>query len=322
MASASLAKTRKLEPLAMQYQDGELQLQDSLGPELLKMLEDFGGVEDAVFGRGQAAVATALDSALYGGLEPFPEHESGVPLPAELMMYEQPASYPVPAVPHAPCTPPLDNNSSGAVPELRPPLSAFQQPAYGSGMVQIPATPQKVLPHKSRSIRRARSSFSPTGQPRSESEPQEVFVRRASSSDLVDGAAVSRQGIGSSPRSSTTACVPFSSLNAVEVFPEVSLLLTVRSLHHYLMVSSAPCHRKDVSCPWDFSPCEESLALAMPRILKSRRGSEGSSAEALARAAVMRGRPPWLQRRSRAWLTVMGPTDNMTAQRLGRPPTS
>lgn len=227
MSSIGLTSNRQVEPLAMGDHDTDLQLQDSLGPELMKMLEDFGGVEDVVFGRGQAAVATALDSALYGGLEPFPEEESGVPLPAEPMGFEQPANYSQStgqAAPHAPSTPNLEGRSSGVITELRPPTSAFQQPAHAGGARQTPATPLKGTTQKPRSIRRARSSFSPTGHPRSESEPQELFMRRANSSEVLNVAALGRQGMGSSPRSSTTSYVPFSSMTAVEVFPEVCYL--------------------------------------------------------------------------------------------------
>ena len=210
-----------MEPMSLQDGYADLQLQDSLGPELMKMLEDFGGVEDEAFGKGQAAVGTALDAALYGGLEPFPEDESGVPLPREPSSFGvKPSNFrmPTPVPPHS--------SSSGALPELCPPPSAFQQPQYASTAPLTPPTPSKNVTQKPRSIRRARSSMAAQGQSRSESEPQELFMRRANSSELPDAALPGRQGKGSSPRSSSTAYVPFSALNAVEVYPEVGFLCT------------------------------------------------------------------------------------------------
>lgn len=180
------------------------------------MLEDFGGVEDEAFGKGQAAVGSALDAALYGGLEPFPEDESGVPLPREPSSFEmKPGIFmmPSPVVPNS--------SGSGGLPDLCPPPSAFQQPTYASSGPLTPPTPSKQLPQKPRSIRRARSSLAAHGQNRSESEPQELFMRRANSSELPDAAVLAKQGVGNSPRSSSSAYVPFSAMNAVEVYPEV-----------------------------------------------------------------------------------------------------
>ncbi|BDA42397.1 hypothetical protein COCOBI_03-2840 [Coccomyxa sp. Obi] len=198
----------------------DLQLQDSLGPELMKMLEDFGGVEDEAFGKGQAAVGSALDAALYGGLEPFPEDESGVPLPREpspLAMKPGIFRVPSPVVPNS--------SGSGGPPDICPPPSAFQQPTYASSGPLTPPTPSKQLTQKPRSIRRARSSLAAHAQNRSESEPQELFMRRANSSELPDAAVLAKQGVANSPRSSSSAYVPFSAMNAVEVYPEEAQLM-------------------------------------------------------------------------------------------------
>src|SRR5438874_276572 len=46
-------------------------------------------------------------------------------------------------------------------------------------------------------------------------------MRRANSSELPDAAVLAKQGVGNSPRSSSSAYVPFSAMNAVEVCPEV-----------------------------------------------------------------------------------------------------
>lgn len=214
MGSAALFDT-KMEPIMLQDLETDLQLQDSLGPELMKMLEDFGGVEDEAFDKGHAAVGTALDAALYGGLEPFPEDESGVPLPRQPSPFGvRPSSFMMPS----PVLPP--SSSSGGMGELIPPPSAFEQP---SCVPLTPPTPSKSIMQKPRSIRRARSSLAAQGQSRSESEPQELFMRRANSSELPDAAVLAKQqGVGSSPRSSSTAYVPFSAMNAVEVYVEVS----------------------------------------------------------------------------------------------------
>ena len=217
MGSSRLTDCR-LDPFSLQEEYTDLQLQDSLGPELMKMLEDFGGVEDEAFGKGQAAVGSALDAALYGGLEPFPEDESGVPLPREPSSFQlKPGIFRMPS-------PIMPNSSgSGGLPDLCPPPSAFQQPTYASSGPLTPPTPSKNVTQKPRSIRRARSSLAAHVQNRGESEPQELFMRRANSSELPDAAVLAKQGVGNSPRSSSSAYVPFSAMNAVEVYPEVYL---------------------------------------------------------------------------------------------------
>jgi hypothetical protein len=219
----------RMEPMNLHEDYTDLQLQDSLGPELMKMLEDFGGVEDEAFGKGHAAVGTALDAALYGGLEPFPEDESGVPLPREPSSFgTKPSIFRMPAPVH------LNGSTSGGPPELCPPPSVFQQPAYAGIAPLTPPGPSRNLTQKPRSIRRARSSMAAQGQSRSESEPQELFMRRANSSELPEAAFPAKQGVGSSPRSSSTAYVPFSAMTAVEVFPEVRMPSGIPSEFGYL----------------------------------------------------------------------------------------
>ena len=221
--------------------ESDLPLQDSLGPELMKMLEDFGGVEGDL-GKGTDAVGSTLDSAMYHGLDMYAEDASGMPLGLE------PSSFGAPpelagngslSAAATPKTPQLARSSSGACGEISPPASAFMA---ASG-VAAPAANGKPngaaarTPQKPRSIRRARSSLPAAQlQPRRSDEgteapkrPHSGRIRRATSVSEIHADVVKLAGIGGSPRSCSTATfAPFLALNAVETCPEVSAAMAPR----------------------------------------------------------------------------------------------
>lgn len=158
--SAARNDSAMVEPMAMQEPESELPLADSLGPELMKMLEDFGGVEGDLAGKGAAAVGSTLDSAMYNDLDMYVEDASGMAMSLEPSSFSAP-ELGMPAAlgqqPHAPTTPHLDRCNSGACGEISPPASAFMQ---ASGRASSPRSPTRVhTPQKPRSIRRARSSL-------------------------------------------------------------------------------------------------------------------------------------------------------------------
>jgi hypothetical protein len=219
-----------VEPMPMGEHESDLPLQDSLGPELMKMLEDFGGVEGDLAGKGTGAVGSTLDSAMYHGLDMYAEDGSGSPLGLE------PSSFSAPELAspmaHAPKTPQLARSSSGACGEISPPVSAFGAVAGGSGNGGSKANgkskaPAAKTPQKPRSIRRARSSLpaaqlqTPRGSDERPSRAGSARMRRATSVTEIP-VDVPQLGIGSSPRScSTGTFAPFSPMIAVETCPEV-----------------------------------------------------------------------------------------------------
>ena len=214
--------------------ESDLPLQDSLGPELMKMLEDFGGVEGDL-GKGTDAVGSALDSAMYHGLDMYAEDGSGMPLGLEPSSFGAPpelagnGSLPAASTPK---TPQLVRSSSGACGEISPPASAFMAASGATAAVANGKSKGAAArtPQKPRSIRRARSSLPAAQlQPRRSSDGTEApsrtksaRMRRATSVTEIHADAGKLGGIGSSPRScSTDTFAPFSTLNAVETCPEV-----------------------------------------------------------------------------------------------------
>lgn len=224
MGSEAMRDTTMVEPLALNDQEMGLPLQDSLGPELMKLLDDLGG-EDGWCEGGQAAVGAALDTAGLDRLDVFMDDAVGIPMPQDpqkAMELEQhkPRSNSCMLPPSAYRAPPLSEHYSGSYSELLPPQSAFQQIV----MPSTPPTPvSRPATQKPRSIRRARSGLPAHLQSRSSSEPQEVLRRANSGSELQESQKqASKQVLSSSPKSTSTVFRPFSHLAAVEVFPEAS----------------------------------------------------------------------------------------------------
>ena len=235
-----------MEPLALSDQDMGLPLQDSLGPELLQLLDDLGG-EDGWCAAGQG-VGTALETADLGRPDVLMDDASGIPMP-------QDPQRPV-KVEHSPIKadqlqPPmvgfalastahrlhtLDGSHSGNYSELLPPQSAFQQQPI---MAPVPAPPtpaHRLVTQKPRSIRRARSGLPAHLQSRSSSEPQEVLRRANSGGGLQETQKqASKQVLSSSPKSTSTIFRPFLPLAAVEVLAEVRRgFLCNTAFHHGL----------------------------------------------------------------------------------------
>lgn len=212
-----------MEALAIDEQGMGLPLQDSLGPELLKLLDDLGG-EDGWCGGSQAAMGVAMETIDTGKADVFMEDAMGIPMPQDphdTMKTEQYKSSSGHCMlpPSAYRTPFLHEDYTGSYPELSPPQSAFQQPAPPQ---TPPSSGPRPLTQKPRSIRRARSGLPAHLQSRSSSEPQEVLRRANSGGELQEAKKqASRQVLSGSPRSTSTIFRPFSPLAAVEVFPEV-----------------------------------------------------------------------------------------------------
>ena len=208
-----------VEPMAMQEPESAIPLQDSLGPELMKMLEDFGGVEGDLIGQDTAAAGTALDSAIYSDVDMYADG-SGMTLGLETPSFSAPELGLSSATQCAPSTPQLAPATSVGCAEVSPPASAFIQAS--EGRLCSPNSPTKVhTPQKPRSIRRARSSLPGAMQQRGSDEKlkQGARIRRATS--VTNVADPLKQGSGNSPKSCSTTFVPFSQLNAVETCPEV-----------------------------------------------------------------------------------------------------
>ena len=223
-----------MEPLSFSEQEVGLPLQDSLGPELLKLLDDLGG-EDGWGDGGQAAVGTALETIGIDRTDVLMDDAAGIPMPQDPqrpfeLNQHKPATGPSMLPPSAYRSATLSETFSGGYGELLPPQSAFQQPA----MPPTPQTPaQRPFTQKPRSIRRARSGLPAHLQSRSSSEPQEVLRRANSGGELQDSQnKASKQGLSSSPKSTSTVFRPFSPLAAVEVFPEVHATFTEDCFSH------------------------------------------------------------------------------------------
>jgi hypothetical protein len=217
-----------MEPLSFSEQEVGLPLQDSLGPELLKLLDDLGG-EDGWGDGGQAALGTALETVGISRSDDLMDNAVGIPMPqgpqSPLELDQTKAFSGLSMLPpSAYRSATLNETFSGAYGEPLPPQSAFQQPA----MPPTPPTPaQRPVTQKPRSIRRARSGLPAHQQSRSSSEPQEVLRRANSGGELQDSQnKTCKQGLSSSPKSSSTVYRPFSRLAAVEVFAEVFTIST------------------------------------------------------------------------------------------------
>ena len=223
MGSAAQRGAVKMEALAIDEQGMGLSLQDSLGPELLKLLDDLGG-EDGWCGGSQAAMEAVLDTVGTDKADAFMEDAMGIPMPQDphnAMKTEQNKSSTGPCMlpPSAYKAPSLSGDYTGSYPELSPPQSFFQQPAPPQ---TPPSSGPRPVTQKPRSIRRACSGLPAHLQSRSSSEPQEVLRRANSGGELQEASKqASRQVLSCSPRSTSTVFRPFSPLAAVEVFPEV-----------------------------------------------------------------------------------------------------
>lgn len=229
-----------MEPLALGDQDMGLPLQDSLGPELLQLLDDLGG-EDGWCAGGQGTVGTALDTSDLGRSDVLMDDASGIPMPQDPqrplkaehcpMKADQPQTpsvgFGLPSTPHRSHT--LDGSHYGSYSELLPPQSAFQQQPI-MAPVAAPHTPaHRPVIQKPRSIRRARSGLPAHLQSRSSSEPQEVLRRANSGGGLRETQKqISKQIRSTSPKSTSTIFRPFLPLAAVEVLAEVR----VDFVHH------------------------------------------------------------------------------------------
>ena len=232
-----------MEPLALNDQDMGLPLQDSLGPELLQLLDDLGG-EDGWCAAGQGAAGTALDTAGLGRLDVLMDDASRIPMPQDpqrpVKMEHKPikadqnhtpmVGFVLPSTAHRLQT--LDGSYSGGYTELLPPQSAFQQQPI---MAPVPAPPtpaHRLVTQKPRSMRRARSGLPAHLQSRSSSEPQEVLRRANSGGELQETQKqASKQVLSSSPKSSSTIFRPFLPLAAVEVLAEVRIGCSVCHEH-------------------------------------------------------------------------------------------
>ncbi len=224
-----------MEPLALSDQDMGLPLQDSLGPELLKLLDDLGG-EDGWCAGGQAPVGAALDTAGLDRSDVFMDDAAGIPMPQDPQRPIRMEQRPMKAEQHKQATvgfnlPPsvhrqysLDHSHSGSYSELMPPQSAFQQQPAMPPTPPIPAN--RPMTQKPRSIRRARSGLPAHLQSRSSSEPQEVLRRANSGGEIQETQRqASKQVLSTSPKSTSTSFRPFSQLAAVEVLAEVRIAL-------------------------------------------------------------------------------------------------
>ena len=230
-----------VEPMAMQEPESAIPLQDSLGPELMKMLEDFGGVEGDLIGQDTAAAATALDSAMYRDVDMYADG-SGMSMGLDTPSFSAPELGLPSATQCAPSTPQLAPATSVGCAEVSPPASAFGQASQG---LCSPHSPTKVhTPQKPRSIRRARSSLPGAMQQQRGSDEklkQGARIRRATS--VTNVADPAKQGSGNSPKSCSTTFVPFSQLNVVETCPEVRATACKESLTN-VSVRQAHAHAR------------------------------------------------------------------------------
>ena len=229
-----------MEPLALRDQDMGLPLQDSLGPELLQLLDDLGG-EDGWCAGGPGIAGTALDTSDMGRPDVLMHDASVIPMPQDpqrpLKAEHCPTKADQPQTPSVgfglPFTPnrshTSDGSQYGSYSELLPPQSAFQQQPI-MAPIAAPHTPaHRLVTQKPRSIRRARSGLPAHLQSRSSSEPQEVLRRTNSGGGLQEiQKQASKQILCSSPKSSSTIFRPFLPLAAVEVLAEVR----VKFVHH------------------------------------------------------------------------------------------
>ena len=233
-----------MEPLALNDQDMGLPLQDSLGPELLQLLDDLGG-DDGWCAGGQGTIGTALDTTDLGRSDVLMDDASGIPMPKDpqrhFKMEHSPLRAGQPQTPSVGFALPsmaqrahtMDGSYSGSYSELLPPQSAFQQQPM-MAPVAAPQTPgHRLVTQKPRSIRRARSGLPPHLQSRSSSEPQEVLRRANSGGELQETQKqASKQVLSSSPKSTSTVFRPFLPLAAIEVLAEVRTCFLCLSMHH------------------------------------------------------------------------------------------
>ncbi len=233
-----------MEPLALNDQDMGLPLQDSLGPELLQLLDDLGG-DDGWCGGGQGTIGTALDTSDLERSDVLMDDASGIPMPKDpqrnFKMEHSPLRADQPQTPSVGFALPstaqrahtMDGSYSGSYSELLPPQSAFQQQPM-MAPVAAPQTPgHRMVTQKPRSIRRARSGLPPHLQSRSSSEPQEVLRRANSGGELQETQKQAcKQVLSSSPKSTSTVFRPFLPLAAVEVLAEVRIGFLCPGIHH------------------------------------------------------------------------------------------
>ena len=228
-----------MEPLALSDQDMGLPLQDSLGPELLQLLDDLGG-EDGWCAAGQG-VGTALETADLGRPDVLMDDASGIPMP-------QDPQRPV-KVEHSPIK----------ADQLQPPMVGFALASTAHRLhtldgshsgnllralapaVSLPAAADHgsctCTPHSSTPAGHTEAQVHPAGlaaacQPTC--SPGAAANRRRSSGEriLVGGLQetqkqASKQVLSSSPKSTSTIFRPFLPLAAVEVLAEGAQRLSV-----------------------------------------------------------------------------------------------